>query len=186
VCPDLEYYINNNILHVLNTEHTFYVDNEFLKEWIESYGFQCISESRFQNHSVTFVFKRTRLSTKFTGVNSKFNLTTYFSKLYNTIELFNKTIQENPASEVYLWPASIHTLTLLNTGMLSKISGLADNSKTKINKFMYGYNLPIVSFQELIAQDLENHVLLLHGGVFNTEVKNKVERLKNTRYVFGT
>jgi len=30
IFPDLEYYLKNNILHVLNTEHTYYIDNDFL------------------------------------------------------------------------------------------------------------------------------------------------------------
>lgn len=188
VFPDLEYYINNNILHVLNTEHTFYVDNKFLKKWVESYGFTCISESTFQNHSIIFVFKRSgTVCTQFSEKNKNYDLGKYFADINRTIQTFNTTIEENLKSEVYLWPASIHTLTLLNSGLLdiNKITALADNSSIKINKYMYGYNLPIVSFEELILQDKPNRVLLLHGGVFNTEIKRKLEGLKNTRYVFG-
>jgi hypothetical protein len=188
VFPDLEYYINNNILHVLNTEHTFYVDNDFLKKWVESIGFNCISESSFQNHSITFIFKKTNtVRTQFSEKNKNYDLDTYFADINQTVQIFNTTIEANPTSEIYLWPASIHTLTLLNIGQLNTttITALADNSSTKINKYMYGYNLPIVSFEDLILQDTSNRILLLHGGVFNTEIKRKLEGLKNTRYVFG-
>ena len=39
VWPDLEYYKDNNNYHVLNTEHTFYVDNNFIVDLLNNYNF---------------------------------------------------------------------------------------------------------------------------------------------------
>lgn len=59
IFPDLEYYINNNVLHVLNTEHTYYIDNDFIVNELFNYGFELIEKDFHINHSVLFYFKRT-------------------------------------------------------------------------------------------------------------------------------
>jgi hypothetical protein len=187
VFPDLEYYIRNGILHVLNTEHTFYIENAFLQSWVESYGFSCIKQTPFKNHTQTFLFKRTQNRIPLTAINTTYSLEMYIHKIKETIERFNAVIDSSKVSstEVYLWPASIHTLTLLHHGLSPCITAFADNSLNKQNTYMYGYNIPIVSFSKLISDDAPNRILLIHGGVFTPEILSQLQNLQNTKYILG-
>ena len=52
VFPDLEYYINNDMYSVLNTEQTYYVDNDFLIIFIENNGFKLIEKQNYIGHYI--------------------------------------------------------------------------------------------------------------------------------------
>ena len=167
VFPDLEYYINNNILHVLNTEHTYYIDNDFLIDLLKSNGFELIEKSNYKNHSVLFYFKRNnKLKQKQTYKNVNFNLNEYFENISKTVMRFNDVISEN--ENTFLWPASIHTLYLISFGLdISNVYGFLDNSKLKIGKKMYGTDKVVYKFDD-VNSDM---VVCINGGVFNDEVE---------------
>ncbi len=183
VFPDLEYYLNNNVLHVLNTEHTYYVDNEFLIKLFELIGFNLIEKRNHENHSVLFYFQRknfnkTDYELKFKNKNHNLNI--YYSKIKETVEKFNNIIENNTNKEIYIWPASIHSLYLFNFGLnVRGLTGFLDNSKIKIGKKMYGTDLIIYSFEEKINENNDNIIILKSGGVFNKEIQNQLHTIKN-------
>lgn len=183
VFPDLEYYINNNVLHVLNTEHTYYVDNKFLVNILKLHGFDLVEETNYKNHSVIFYFRRNEEKVENVTVdfiNENYDLNTYFDRISDTVSYFNKVISSN--KNTYLWPASVHTLYLMVFGLnYNDISGLLDNSPLKIGKKMYGTNKPVYSFLDKIKD--KNSVILINGGVFNKEVENILEDNGTKYYV---
>lgn len=178
VFPDLEHYVNNDILHVLNTEHTYYVDNDFLIKMLSLYGFEVVEQQKFEGHSILFYFKRTKLITNFENLkinfkNKNYNIVKFFENIKLKIERYNEIIDKN--DNVYLWPASVHSIYLCIFGLnYKKLKGLLDNSTLKIGKKMYGINLPILSFDKISEND-ENKILI-NGGVFNKEVLKKLNK----------
>lgn len=178
VFPDLEYYINNNVLHVLNTEHTYYVDNSFLVKVMEAYGFKLVEEVNHKNHSVLFYFKRDRVIEDFNNINidfknDNFDLDIYYSRIMDTVSEFNENISSN--DKVFVWPASIHTLYLFGFGLDSdNLTGFLDNSKIKIGGKMYGTDLLVYDFKEMVKND--DNVILTNGGVFNKEVEHLLKK----------
>jgi hypothetical protein len=183
VFPDLEYYINNNVLHVLNTEHTYYVDSNFLIDFFKSNGFDLVEKSNYKNHSILFYFKRNEDDTKetFESKNKSYDIEKYFSTIYDTISSFNEIIENN--KNTYLWPASIHTLYLMIFGLnYDKISGFLDNSTLKINKKMYGTDKIVYSFYDKIKED---SIVLINGGVFNSEVEEFLKDNKIKYYTYS-
>jgi hypothetical protein len=178
VFPDLEYYINNNVLHVLNTEHTYYVDNEFLVKLLKNVGFELVEQLNHKNHSVIFYFKRTVKTNEGLVIdfeNKNYNLDKYFSQINDKVSRFNKEIEKNEGKNIYIWPASIHSLYLLIFGLKQdKLSGFLDNSKNKIGEKMYGTDLKVFSFKEKIQEKNDNTVILINGGVFNKEIENQL------------
>jgi len=172
IFPDLEYYINNNVLHVLNTEHTYYVDNEFLINQLKNYGFELIEKDFHVNHSVLFYFKRVN-NNKFDTIykNINYSLETFFNKIFTTINLFNNEINNKKDNKIYIWPSSIHSLYLFTFGLnYDKLDGMLDNSINKIGNKMYGTNLKISSFSDMINKNNEKIIILLNGGIFNKEI----------------
>lgn len=171
ILPDLEYAINNQVLNVLNTEHTYYVDNTFLINVFDLYGFHLVEKHNHENHSILFYFEKrypTRINTSITFFNHNYSLENYFNPVLHKIKYIQEIVNKSEYSNVYIWPASVHTILLFSLGLdTSIITGLLDNSKIKIGSKQYGTNLPIYSMTEKMD---ENCLIFLNGGVFNSEI----------------
>jgi hypothetical protein len=187
VWPDLEYYINNNALHVLNTEHTFYVDNDFLIKILESYGFLLKDKIFYNGHSVLFYFNRDDINYEYkldskiliNFENKNYSLDLFYGNIFKNIEKCNTLLNENINNKKYIWPASIHSLYLFIFGLNENLlDGLLDNSLNKIGKKMYGTELEILSFNKIIEENNENTFIIINGGVFNIEVENQLKDSK--------
>ena len=59
---------------------------------------------------------------------------------------------------------------------------MLDNSLNKIGKKMYGTNLEVISFNKILEENKEKTFIILNGGVFNSEVENKVKN-SNIKYL---
>ena len=173
VFPDLEYYVNNSVLHLLNTEHTFYIDNNFIVDLFYNYGFEIVDKVNHENHSVLFYFKKIKgESSPRKLLNKNYNLETFFSDINETVKNYNYIAANKGNKKVFLWPASIHTLFLLIFGLEEKnIDGFLDNSENKIGKKMYGTDLLVYDYKKMVNND--DYIILKNGGVFNKELNFK-------------
>lgn len=187
VFPDLEYYINNNVLHVLNTEHTYYIDNDFLISLLKIYNFTLLEKINYTNHSVIFIFEKVRTTlikdANTSITNTNYSLDTYFNTILDTVNRFNIVIEQNQDKDIYIWPASIHCLYLCMFGLHTNIKGFLDNSPNKINKMMYGYNMNIYSFSSVTSQNNSNTVILINGGIFNNDIQNIINTSTNIKFI---
>jgi hypothetical protein len=173
VWPDLQYYKNNNIFHVLNTEHTFYIDNELIKILFNNYLFETIEEIKYENHSVLFYFKRNK-------INTDYSIDNLFNNILNRKSEIMTFIKNNKFNnkKICIWPASVHTQFLIMLLQLTndEIDFVLDNSINKIGKVLYGYNLECKSFNDNCND--ENCAIILNGGCFNNEVINLIKIYK--------
>lgn len=170
VWPDLEYYKNNNIYHVLNTEHTFYVDNNFIILLLNNYKFELIEKYSYENHSVIFIFKRNITLLKQLLINNDVNIDNYYSYLQSNGKKISDFIIKNTDKKICLWPCSVHSQFLLTFNNDLHIDYILDNSPNKIGKYLFGYNILCKSFNDCINDD--NCAVILNGGIFNKEIKN--------------
>ena len=173
--PNLEKYISEDIHHVLNTEHTYYIDNDFIKDLFKFHGFELVEIDFYKSHSVFFYFKRNKNidvnSVKL--FNKKNDISVFFDKIYKIVDTYNKIIENNKDKNVYLFPASCHSIFLSIFGLNYKLlAGMLDNSPNKIGKKVYGLNLEIFSFGDIIKNN--ESIILINGGVFNSEVEQKL------------
>jgi len=183
--PDLEYYLENNVFHVLNTEHTYYIYNSFLVDLFNNYGFVLKDKSSFREHSVFFYFERTSeiVQKKLLNDKVKIKIDNFFGGIYKIVDKFNNIIDNN--NKVYLFPCSIHSTFLFSFGLhIDKLEALLDNSTKKIDKHIYGYNLLCKSFKK-IAEDGNNKIILLSGGNNCKHYNEIIESLKlhSVKYV---
>lgn len=171
--PNLEKYISEGIHHVLNTEHTFYIDNKFVEKIFLKYGFKLEDIEFYNHHSVLFYFKRNdELSADSILIkNEENNVDDYFKKIYEAVSYFNNIIENNKDKNIYLFPASCHSIFLTIFGLnYQNIFGMVDNSPNKIGKKMYGLELNIFSFKKILEED-KKALFLINGGVFNKEIE---------------
>jgi hypothetical protein len=180
VWPDLEYYKDNKNYHVLNTEHTFYVDNNFIITLLNNYSFKLIEKINYENHSVIFYFNRNENLKNNKLININHDITSYYNNLFQykeKIEMFIKT-NKKLNKKICIWPCSVHTQFLLIFLKNLDIDYVLDNSTNKINKYLYGYNLKCLNFLNEIKNN--NNGIILNGGVFNKEIKDLIEIDENS------
>jgi hypothetical protein len=169
--PDLESYVQDGTYHVLNPEHTFYLENQFLIDIFHNYGFELVQRKDFVRHSVFLEFKRNNnlIKKNLININSEKYIDNYYTTLKNKVYNLSKRI-ENIRKPVYLWPCSIHSIYLLTFGLdIKNISGFVDNSLIKIGKYLYGYNVKCYSMTDIEKTDC---YIVKNGGCFDIELMN--------------
>ena len=77
----------------------------------------------------------------------------------------NVFMKQHPGGRFYLWPTSVHSITLLSLGLdYKRLTGILDNSPNKIGKYLYGYHLLCLSFDETLKTMGENDFVFLGGA----------------------
>jgi hypothetical protein len=166
--PDFDYSVKNNILINLNCEHTFLIEHNFLFALFEKYGFKLKRRYDYENSWLFLEFERTQqhlINQHLFNHNLLNNATDFFNTLINKVKNINTFIQDNPNKKVYIWPCSVHSVTLLTLGLEYKnIRGILDNSPNKIGKYLYGYNLLCSSFNDILNSKDENIIVIISGA----------------------
>jgi len=174
IWPDLEHYKDNNIYHVLNTEHTFYIDNNFIKLLFNNFSFEMLEQIKYENHSVIYLFKRNNNLKYQKLINENYSINSYFNNLLSRKQDIIDFIKYNKKNnkQICIWPASVHTQFLLMITEIKDIEFVLDNSPNKIGKYLYGYNLECKSFENNYNNMM--NAIILNGGCFNKEVIDKI------------
>jgi hypothetical protein len=163
--PNFDHASTHDMNVILNIEHIFYVDNDFVIKMFNNFGYTCVDREDYETHTVLFKFKRTHAPHNLAIVNSRAerDITGYFERLRVKVHAINQILNSSP--KVYMWPASSHTAILFTHGVeYKKMAGLLDNSPAKIGKFLYGYDLECFSFKETLASCDESTTIILGGS----------------------
>ena len=170
IWPNLEHYKDNNIYHVLNTEHTFYIDNNFINILFNNYSFEMLEQIEYKNHSVIYVFKRNENLKAVELINHNSSIDFYFNNLLSKKQEIIEFIKHNKQNnkKICIWPTSVHTQFLLMITNITDIDFTLDNSPNKIGKYLYGYNLQCKSFEENCNN--ASNAIIINGGPFNKEI----------------
>jgi len=164
--PNFSHCCASNIYQILNVEHTFYIENDFIVKILNNIGYTCVERENYETHTVLFKFERTHdpLDLPIENVSSDSDISRYFERMNSRVAVINKLLQET-SNKVFMWPASIHTTALFTGGLdYTKLSGLLDNSPTKIGKFFYGYNLECFSLKDIMNTCDKNTTIILGGS----------------------
>lgn len=186
--PDFDYAIYNNNYLCLNAEHTYLIEHQFLFYLFEKYGFRLNEMKNFNNSSLFLCFKReniipdisSRIDTKLLNINMPTTITKYVNNMFNIVNKMNLYMIENRDKNFYIWPASVHSVTLFTFGLdYKKLLGILDNSPNKVGKYQYGYNLKCDSFYDIIKNGDENIVIFISGaGQYISEIRNMKTNVK--------
>lgn len=181
--PDYDDYteimpLTYNILHA---EHTFFIDNAFLVGIIERFGFKKISEVKHSGYAVMYAFQRDAqlASNQSMLANTKTigNFARYVDDIQNKIRKIHDIIDTNVNIPVYIWPCSVHTLSLFYHGLdHTRIAGCLDNSTSKIGKIMYGYNVKCIAMS-----NAKEGIVVLNGGCYNRDIL--IEQKSGIQYI---
>jgi hypothetical protein len=174
--PDFDDYTQLQPLtyNILHCEHTFYIENSFLERLMEKHGFRTVRCHKHMGYAVLYEFEREYSHGCACMHVSLINQTTvpnsleYFKDIREKVEKINKQIELD--TPVYIWPSSIHTLSLFYHGLKhAGLAGVLDNSESKIGKYMYGYNIKCMALMEVVNLN-EKAVVFLNGGCYNKDI----------------
>ena len=174
--PDFETYVKQGTYHLLNPEHTFYIETQFLENIFLFYGFKIALKYHHQNHSIFLEFIRTdnKLLTFPKNINAVSDITMFFTTIIENISKIN-TLMMNTDKEIYAWPCSVQILFIFALGLnQTKILNVLDNSPLKIGKYLYGCNLYCKSLKE-VSHTQTDKFIILTGGCYNKEILNSIQ-----------
>jgi hypothetical protein len=180
--PDFDYSVKNPYIYCnLNNEHTFFIKHSFLFTVFNNHGFKLNKQTSFKNMSKFFEFERIeniieKPLTHTLEINDE--ITKFFNHKLHNVAKINNYINENTSKKYYIWPAALFSTILFTFGLNHKnFTGVLDNSPNKIGKYVYGYNLLISSFNDLLNTADENICIIIGcASVYINEIN-----LKDTR-----
>jgi hypothetical protein len=184
--PDFETYIKQGNYHLLNPEHTYYVETQFLENTFLFHGFKIVRKYYHENHSIFLEFIRTdsTLSTFPKNLHSVSDITMFFKNILNNISNINNLIK-NTTKEIYVWPCSVQILFIFALGLHQyKILNVLDNSPLKIGRYLYGCNLYCKSLNE-VSQTNSDKIIILTGGCYNKEILNTIQTNPNNTVIIA-
>ena len=165
--PDFDYAIENKHCIMLNIEHTFLIEHQFLFKLFNNYGYKLNRRHNYMNFSIFLEFKKTDNLEKISlfNINTKINTINFINQIKNITTKINEYINNNKEQEFYIWPCSVHSCTLFLFGLeYKKLKGILDNSPNKIGKYIDGYNLYCSSFNEIIEMKNDNITIIISGA----------------------
>ena len=174
--PDLRHFLEGDFLpnSILQFEHTYFIDETYVKYLCENNGFTIVKTHKYRNHSVFFHLKKTTLK------NSEKIITDRISQIFinkykilrGRISLINQSIKND--YNVFLYGAHVTSQSYLFNGLsTSKIIGLIDGSNKKIGKYLYGTNFK--TFEPDIIKNYEQvTVICSHMGIYKDEISKNL------------
>jgi hypothetical protein len=176
--PDFDAYITQTPINlcVLNIEHTFVVDNETIVKFLANMGYIKTNEIFHENYCVMWEFTKTDESFNLQTINTVCQkyIPLYLENIQSRVFYINRILKSEEYKDFkkYIWPCSCHSILLLNYGIEHVfLDGVLDNSINKIGKYIYGYNIQCLSFEE-IKNSQQNTIIFLNGGCYNKELHN--------------
>ena len=165
--PHFEHDVHNDVYNLLNSEHIYYVEHQFLIDMFSKHGFSLTKRGQYKTHTVQFHFTKSSSQIQLTpkNISSEEDITLYFNRILNVVTYLNSYMVSNPTKQVYIWPASACSIALFTHGLNPKrVTGFLDNSPNKINKYAYGYNLKCYSFKQIVEENDPNTCIVLAGA----------------------
>ena len=175
--PNLESFLSILHMNVLNLEHTFFVENDFITSVFSNYGFKLVNYYNYDSHAVFFHFERSDEVSPLSLVHRNCDtlVNTFFNRIENSIKLINDRLSTKGDLPVYIWPSSHQTQYLFINGLNhTKIDGILDNHPSKINSYLYGYDIKCLSFKEIMTNG-KHGLVILNGGCYNPEILKEYE-----------
>ncbi len=188
--PNMNEMIKRKYTNALNFEHTYFLTEQFLDDYLENNNFDIIDKEYFlDDHSIFICTKKKEnfansqiLKKNYYSENKKKFLE--FQKYYkNLINDINKKINEEKEN-IYLFGAHIFSQYLITLGLnQKKIKYILDNDVKKQKKRLYGSNL-IVEDPSILNKE-SCPLVILRAGVYTDEIKKQIsdEINKNCRYI---
>lgn len=174
--PNFDKYIENLHNNILNVEHTFFVNNDFLINWFNNNGFNLVDSNFYSDHSIMFHFASNPQPNPQSSIliNNLNLFEKYMMKLKQNIKKLDSIVTNH--NTIYMWPASYYSIqyiTYLEPEKIKKIV-LIDNSPLKHGKYLYSIPVKLLTYY---IDNNNNEPLLLFKCAFLNEMLDQISKL---------
>jgi 2-polyprenyl-3-methyl-5-hydroxy-6-metoxy-1,4-benzoquinol methylase len=185
--PDMESLYKSNDINVLNIQHTFYIDTNFIVKMFSDCNFiiKNIYNYKKDSNFYHFIKDNNTINTKIKLFNdnsfkNKLNLEDFYNNLKNKI----KTIDIN--KPFFICPSGVYGKMVyyyLNENTQKNIIGFLDSDSRKINKRLSGTNCKI--FNKTHIKSFEQVTILIISERYKVEIICELKNYNdNIEYIF--
>ena len=176
--PNIQVMLERKYTNGLNFEHTVFLTEPYIEYLLAKHGFRLLEKKFFMDdHSI---FYATIRDASVEPVELPPGLYERNKQLYlDYVQYHEKLIVElnavisNTQRPVYLFGAHVFSQYLIEFGLVTnKIVCLLENDPGKHGKRLYGTNLVVQSPK--ILKDIDQPIVILKAGVYNTEIKEAI------------
>lgn len=167
--PNIEAQLKDGFLNAITFEHTFYINDEYLKMIASNAGYCVIDKYCFSKYNNFYTLKKDEKKESIIDFNKSCAKKVYKEHLENIlcdIANINYLIKNK---KVYCFGAHIFTQMLVQLGLnTDNVIGILDNDLNKVGKFLYGTNLMV--FSPSIIGDKEDQVVIVRVAQYRDEI----------------
>lgn len=160
----------------MHFEHTMFLDNKILNYLFESSGFASRDVQRFREHSIFLCaeyiregdrkIERPSFKSRSTDINQ------ILDEVSADVERVSRAVREHDGP-CYMYGAHFPAQLYFSLGLDKKrFSGVLDNSKSKVGRFLYGVNLEVYSPEILRAK--KKPLVVCKMGPYTYEIKKQL------------
>lgn len=182
--PNMRPMIKKGYANAMNFEHPFYYDEKLVDSLLHKNNFKIIKKIFFkEDHSIMYVTKiNSSLTMKDkTKVNNYLEYKKNLKLFQGMFKFWKKDITKinkltRKYNNVFLFGAHVFSQLMIFNGLnKKKITGVLDNDKQKINKFLYGTNFKIYSPN--LLKNITQPCIILRAGSYNKEIKKQLFKI---------
>lgn len=179
--PNMQNMVDKTLFVGIFFEHTIFLNKENISYLLNKNGFEIVEIIDYENHSTIYHTKKStnvRCLSPLKIDNYKDVFFSVVNDYRNFIDRCNVEINNNKASDIYIFGASYNTQHLLFLGLKREyIKGILDNCKEKQGKYLYGTALKIYDPKELI--NTNNVIVIVKNGYYAQEVCSQLLSIDN-------
>ncbi|MES9901335.1 MAG: class I SAM-dependent methyltransferase [Sedimenticola sp.] len=188
--PNMEVMLKHKYTNCINFEHTVFITEPYVEHLLSMHGFRQVEKMYFlDDHSIFYAYEKDE-DTKV--IDHPEDLYEHNKKLYHDYityhenlirDLNHKIAQTDPEQPIYLFGAHVFAQYLIGFGLKTdRIICLLDNDISKQGKRLYGTDM-MVSSPKVLA-DVEDPIVILKAGVYNSEIKRDVNSCINQNVTY--
>jgi len=189
--PNMDEMLKRKYTNCINFEHTFFLSEPYIEYLLNKYGFKLNNKKYFKkDHSIFYSFikaengmENLKLPDDIYEYNRNLYLD-YINYHKDLIQKLNEKIKQfDENSSIFLFGAHVFAQYLIAFGLnVGRVICLLDNDSNKHGKRLYGCNLMVESPK--ILSQIENPVVILKAGVYDSEIKKDILDNINSRTEF--
>ena len=166
--PNIEQQLRDRFLNAINFEHTYYINDEYIKLMSGLVGMEIVAKKEFSKYNSFYYLKKSNVVENLPNDVSLARIIykKFVEKIKNDVESINDIIL---GKSVYCFGAHIFTQMLIAFGLNTNcIKSLLDNDTNKIGKFLYGTNL-LVNSPSILKKE-QNPIVILRAAQYTDEI----------------
>ena len=167
-------------------EHTIFLNKENITFLLNKNGFIVLNIVDYTNHSTIYHTKKMVINE---NITCGLKITNYHDVFFNTLNKYRNFVEKcnsillKSTKKKYIFGASVYTQILLCLGLdFKKLHGILDNSKEKINNYLYGFNLLVFDPRAIENEDC---VVILKNGFYVNEISIQLKSINSNTEIIS-